>query len=213
MLPEELASHHPVLFHLADAEAFEGIKRHGLLSAATLVEVFEVEAELRAQLLTQRRPKPVRLLHEKHGIAILNDNRPLSEAKLAKCLDDGLSVADWLLMLNSRVFFWADERRLARLKEAPINKERPKIILRLRTLDLVADHAQFAELSPINTGATIHVPARRGLSTFSRLSSHSYPDWRHLRRKNDKIAEVVFTRPIHSIEKYLIDVESVMGGA
>jgi hypothetical protein len=53
-----------------------------------------------AAITRQRRPECRMLTHPVHGEAIITDNRPLSETKLAACLDDGLTPGAWLEILN-----------------------------------------------------------------------------------------------------------------
>jgi hypothetical protein len=202
---EELAALHPRLFHVTSPGAWPLIERHGLLSTEALLDLFEVEDTRRQSLLGQRRPAEVPIAHERHGTAVLNDNLPLSARALERCLDDGLSPADWLRLLNARAFFWAHEDGLARLLSARMNRGRRRAVLVFDTLALVADNAARVELCPSNSGATIRKAARRGLATFTPLSAMGYREWRARRGGRDRILEVVVRGGVPKAARYLIE--------
>ncbi len=205
MTPTDLAARHPLLYHVTSPGAWPSIARLGLLPASGLLDMFEVEPERRAALTTRRRPAEVSIEHPRHGAATLSDNLPLSERALAACLDDGLAPPDWLRLLNARVFFWADRDGLARLLGARVNRARPRLILAFDTLGLAAAHAARVEISPINSGATIRKPARRGASTFTPLLAMPYPAWRRRRGGRDRILEVVVRGPVPDAARHLVD--------
>ena len=203
MSPEDFAQRHPSLFHVTDPDAWPGILRHGLLPTRDLLSLFAVAPADRAALERRRRPIGVRLHHPEHGTAVLNDNLPLSEAALLRCLDDRLSPEDWLLMLNARVFFWCSETDVARLVGARLNRNRPRLVLELDTLSLLRAAAGRVELAAINTGSTIRKPARRGLSTFTPLARHAYRDWQRLRGGLDRPREVTVVGAVAGIARHL----------
>ncbi|WP_422000659.1 DUF7002 family protein [Reyranella sp.] len=205
MTPEALARRHPRLYHLTAPAAWESIARLGLLPAAALIERFEPDPARRERLLATRRPAELVLEHPVHGRAALTDNTPLSERALAACLDDGLSPRDWLRLLNRRVFFWSDERGLQRLLGARLNRGRQRLVLVLDTLSLVMAHADCVEISPINSGATIRRPARRGLATFAPLMATDYQAWRRRRGRLDRIVEIVVQGSVPDIERHVVE--------
>lgn len=203
--PEDLAARHPRLYHLTEPDALPGILRHGLLPTERLLTLFEVAEADRRAIERQRRPASVRLDRPGHGWATITDNAPLHMAKLARCLDDGLAPEDWLRKLNERVFFWADKKRLDGLLRAKLNLTRDRQVLVLNTLSIARCSGARMELSPINSGATIHKPARRGLSTFTPLDSHSYKEWRQLRGKLDQVCEVTVVGGVCNVADHLIE--------
>lgn len=209
MSPEELAERHPRLFHVTEPGAWPSIARLGLLSTRRLLDLFEVGAERRLALETRRRPDAVALEHPEHGRVLLNDQRPLSESALRRCLDDGLEPADWIGMLNDRVFFWADQSGLDRLLSARMNRARPRAILVVDTLSLARAHAGRIEICPINSGATMRRPARRRLGTFTPLEAMSFAAWRRKRGQRDSIVEVMVRDGVSDIERH---VREVRGG-
>jgi len=211
--PEELAARHPRLFHVTLPEASESIRRRGLLSTSRLLDLFEIEGAERELLERRRRPGPAALCHPIHGAVVLNDQSPLSEKALAKCLDDGLSPVDWLLHLNRRVFFWSDEKGLARLRRARANRTRAIDVLVIDTLALARAYVSQIELSPINSGATIRRPARRGPDTFTPLLALSFENWKRKRGGRDRIVEVTVLDGVPDIARYVTEVRKMPQGA
>ena len=210
MTPADLAGRHPRLFHVTTPGAAAAIRRHGLQTTRQLVARFKRPRADRTRLTTARRPGPVPLHHPDEGTATLNDNLPLSERALERCLDDGLTPADGLTMLNDRVFFWPDDAGVQSLLRARINRTRPRDVLVFDTRKLIEPVAARTELSPINSGSTLRKPARRGRGTFTPLRQHDYPTWRKLRGGHDRIREVTVRRgvPADAIRAALLDVEN-----
>ena len=211
MSPEDLAERHPRLYHLTDPDAVPGILRHGLLPTGSLLTLFEVTPGDRARIECERRPASVRLTHPVHGQATITDNLPLSMTALSSCLDDGLTPADWLRILNRRVFLWADQAGLSRLLGARLNRGRERAVLVLDTLSLTRRYLDHIELSPINSGATLRRAARRGSSTFVPMRLHSYQSWQRLRGRWDRILEVTVVRGVTDVADHLVDVRTVTG--
>ena len=209
MTPEDLAARHPRLFHLTFAGAWDGILARGLLSTSRLLDLFEVVGEDRRRLERTCRPAATPIRHPAYGTAVLNDQTPMSEAALARCLDDGLTPADWLGLLNRRVFLWADEAGLSRLAGAKANRGRAVEVLVVDTLGLARAHAERIELSPINSGATLRKAARRGTATFTPLAELSYDQWRRKRGRLDRILEVTVLDGVPDVARYVTDVRRV----
>ena len=174
MSPLELATRHPCLYHVTKPGAWLNIQRYGLRSTSSLLDLFEVNYEDRTMIETKRRPSSIKLEHPHYGHAVINDNLPLSEKVLEKCLDDNLQPFDWLRLLNSRVFLWATKEGLNRLVKARINRSRDREVLIIDTLSLAQAHAHQIELCPINSGATLRKAARRGRNTFTPLLKYTF---------------------------------------
>lgn len=206
MTPVELSNRHPQLFHVTLPGAWESIRARGLLSTSRLLDLFEVYGGERLELERVCRPSAVTIRHPVHGCAVINDQSPMTESALAGCLDGGLTPAHWLALLNRRVFFWSDEKGLARLVGARANRARAIDILVVDTLGLARAHAERIELSPINSGATIRKPARRGPATFTPLLELSYVQWRRKRGRNDRIIEVTVLDGVPDIANYVTEI-------
>jgi hypothetical protein len=148
------------------------------------------------------------LSHPVHGTAVLTDNAPLDDRKLARVLDDGLTPDGWRRVLAARVFFWTSEAEAQRLAHARLNRGEPRALLVLDTLSLARAHGARMEIAPINTGQTLYVPARRGSATFAPLLQTDYDQWKRRRglRSPDRIKEVTVRGPVPDAEAHLFDV-------
>lgn len=206
MRPEELAARHPRLYHVTTPGAWESIRQKGLLSTTQLLDLFEIETLHRRMLEEQCRPSEVLLEHPHHGCVLLNDQIPLSEQALARCLDDNLTPSAWLRLLNERVFFWASEEGLSRHLSARLNRQRQREVIVVDTLSLSKVHAEYIDLCPINSGATIRKAARRGLRTFTPMLEYSFADWSKLRGRRDEIREVTVRRNVVDIADHTVDI-------
>jgi len=195
--PEDFISKYPVLWHLAHADSWPSIEKHGLLSAQTLVRRWEVPAEERDRLLAQRRPAPVVLNHPDLGRAVLRDQLPLPETKLAPALTEGMTVAEWLRMLNSMVFFFPKEKGLQKLRAAYSSE--PAVVIKLSTRSLLSVHEARVRLAGINTGYSQRKPAMRGRDTF--LSVRRYD---HAKRA---VQEVAVLNEVADLSDHLLAVE------
>jgi hypothetical protein len=206
MSPEELADKHPQLYHVTLPEAVESIKTHGLLSTSKLLDLFGVPELQRFPIESQRRPSRVTITHPIHGSVVVTDNLPLTEKALNNCLDDGLTPQQWLLMLNARVFFWPDVYKLQSLLNARANRKRTLAILSFDTVSLARAHMSRLELCPINSGATMRKPARRGLNTFTPAASVGYADWRRRRKQLDSVKEIAIVNGVPDASQFLLSV-------
>ena len=66
---EELISHCPTLYHMAERGSWASIKRRGLLSATALLDLYGIEEPQRSVIERQHRP---------HGIALQRSGLPRS---------------------------------------------------------------------------------------------------------------------------------------
>lgn len=210
MTPAELAALHPRLFHLTRPDAVDAILRHGLLPPLTLLDLHEADAATRAAVLA-RRAASVPLSHLLHGTAWITDNAPLEDAKLAAVLDDGLSPNDWRRMLAERVFLWPSEEHALRLAGARLYRDKPRALLVLDTLSLAEAHAERVAISPINSGQTLYVPARRGRATFAPLLATDHAAWRRARgtKGPDQIKEVTVVGGVPDLRRHLLEVRAL----
>jgi hypothetical protein len=186
--PQELIARYPRLYHMAVDASWPSIERHGLLSTTALLDLYEVTGRERAAIEFERRPECVVLHHPVHGRAVVRDNKPLLEARLAGCLEHGLTPPDWYRLLNRQVFFWPTQARLETLMHAEAYRALPKLVVTVDTEALLVRDGNRITLSPINSGATRPFARPRGTKTFRTLDDF---DW-EARRKYGKgaVAEV-----------------------
>ena len=148
---DELLTHCPVAFHMAESGAWASIRRHGLLSTSALLDLYEIDAADRAATEAAHRPRGVVLARADLGRAVVRDQKPMDDASLTRCLQDGLAPRDWYRLLNSRAFLWLSRKRLVRLLCARPYRAREHDVLELDTRALVAAYAGRITLSPTST--------------------------------------------------------------
>lgn len=176
--PRILGTRYPRLYHMADGSSWEGLQRHGLLSTTALLDLFEVNGQKRSTILGQQRTRCVIIEHPVHGRAVIRDQKPLNRAKLEGCLSD-CSFAQWLALLNTRVFFWLTENRLKTLMCAREYCAAEHVVLILDTFRLATTYENAITLAPMNTGNTRPFAHPRGLSTFTRMGKYPYQQRLH----------------------------------
>ncbi len=197
--PAELAERYPRLYHMAHRDSWAGIQRHGLLCTEALVQLFEIPREMRDQILNQQRTKSFPIENAKHGKAVIRDQKPLIRSRLEACLE-GCTFQQWLKMLNSRVFFWLTEDRLKTLMCAREYCADQHVVLTLDTQRLATHLQNKTTLAPINTGNTRPYPARRSLSTFSRMADYPFEKQRR------KVVELAVKGGVERIMDYVVEV-------
>jgi len=162
---DDLTRLYPEAYHMAADGSWPSIARHELLSTAALVERWEIgEPGIRSSLLMRRRPESVAIEHPTHGVAFVRDHKPINEAALADALID-MTPEQWFEVLNERVFFFLQKRRLESLLGAYLKA--PQIVITVDTGSLVAAHKERIELCRINSGfAQPHNKSPRNRRSF-----------------------------------------------
>ncbi|WP_205873517.1 DUF7002 family protein [Mycobacterium camsae] len=190
MDPDEFVDRYPTLYHMAEQAAWPSIQRHGLLSTAAIVDLFDPSPGVRDAVLSQVRDSSITLRRDGLDEVTIRDQLPLKF--LDACLQEGVSRQDFLDALNGRVFFWLTEQRLQRLLNAKAYRGRRHLILSIDTRALLAKYATEIELAPYNTGSA-HVPnaPNRGPGVFTSLSDYPFAFWRVKRgRKGEHVVEL-----------------------
>ncbi|HEX5434799.1 MAG TPA: adenylosuccinate synthetase [Candidatus Angelobacter sp.] len=171
----ELAAHYPRLYHMAEPNTWEKIKKAGLLSTSVILDECGIRGPARAALELKKRENKVPVQHPVLGEIVLRDQKPLFINKLAASLID-CSVEDWLRMLNNRVFFWLTRERLERLMSARAYSGRSHLVLTLDTLGVAQQYESTITLAPMNTGNTMPIAHPRGLNTFRRMKEYPFAE-------------------------------------
>lgn len=195
MRVDDLVRRVPRLFHTTSAQAWPGIRAHGLLPADKLVRLFEADEEL----LTRRRPVALRLTHPEHGVARLRDQRPMNEKHLARMLDGtAMTTADYLRRINAMAFLWADPARLDQLRTLPRYADETHLVLTVDTASLLAAHLGDVVLTRINSGAALFPSGRRGPDTFRSVAD--FPD-------RDRVVELAVSGGVPDLDRHLLRVQ------
>ena len=200
MTPDELAQLCPSVFHMAADGSWPSIRERGLLSTSALFDVFGYSGAEREAIETQRRPQNVRLTHPTLGTAEVRDNKPMTDAGLARCLVD-MTPESWYRYLNARCFFWATRGRLLTMLTARPYRDRVHTVLTVDTRRLLRSHSEEVRLTLINTGATMYKPPRRGRESFLALAD--FPQ--------RVPAELVLPRAVPDIAEFVISVCRMRG--
>jgi hypothetical protein len=208
MDPEELVRRHPTLFHMASAGSWPAIREHGLLSTSALLDLFDADADTREAVL-RRRAASVTLESPELGVAVIRDQRPLRLKSLEQSLVD-MTVEEWLGQLNSKVFFWLDERRLEGLLAAKEYRGATHDVITLDTSRLIEREGETVRLSPINSGSTLYVPSPRGRDTFKTIAEYPFEERRRLRGR-EAIAELTVEDSVLDVEEVALKVERRAG--
>lgn len=161
---DEIAELHPILYHMAEFGIWESIRKHGLLSTSALLDLFGISGHARQNIEECRRRTSIPISDRQHGRAVIRDQRPMSDSKLAKCLRGGLTPRDWYRILNAKVFFWLTEARLLTLMKAYADTEH--LVLEIDTAELLRRCGSCVMLTPMNTGTTTPMAFPRSLATF-----------------------------------------------
>lgn len=202
----------PHLYHLAEAENWPFIQRHGLLSASALIEACGAGARGvgRAQ-----RTAGVTL----PSGAMLRDQVPMPPTALERCLVK-MTPTEWYALVNQHTFLWPDVERLQRFRNAPVQFGRPQVLLVIDTAKLLAAHAERVFLTPINVGSARRRPARRGEVSFVPYASWLANGWASesvgldttARSRRHPPAEVAVRGGVGPIEKLLVQAIPVAVG-
>ncbi|MGH8727370.1 MAG: DUF7002 family protein [Burkholderiales bacterium] len=147
------------VYHLTEAENLPSIVRHGLLSTSALLDHLGVRGEERNAVEKQQRSARKKLAD---GF-VIRDQRPMPPSALAQCLI-GLTAPQWYQLLNSKVFFWFDRKRLDGQRRA--GGSYPQVVLKIDAHRLLQRHGARAAVTSINTGYAMRRPASRCTATF-----------------------------------------------
>jgi hypothetical protein len=194
---DKIVELHPVLYHMAEFGTWESIRTHGLLSTSALLDLFGYTGEKRANIEQCRRKTSIPITDHQHGKAVIRDQRPMSDSKLAKCLRGGLTPRDWYRILNGKVFFWLTEARLLTLMKAYADSEH--LVLEVDTRELLRRCEVRVMLAPMNTGTTKPMAHPRGLATFQ--PPHRYRFEMNRKRKGGPRKAIVELTVSHSVPK------------
>ena len=183
---EEFVSAYSTLFHILLASDIAHISAHGLLSTSALLDICEITGSERFDIESHRRPKAIQVSHPIHGSFLINDQAPMTEIALKKCLMD-FAPQEWYESFNSRIVFWPTQARLDKHLSARLGQRRTRLMLSFDTRAFVDRFGDLMELSPINSGSTMRNAAKRGPETFLPLNEYPF----HERRRKVGLANAI----------------------
>lgn len=212
MKEADLIKHFPRVWHMAEDGSFESIKKHGLLSTSSLLDLYGIEGEERSALESHRRAESVTIAREGLPKAIIRDQKPMTESALKKCLAIDVTANEWFEILNGRSFFWLSRERLRGLLGARAYRGRPQTVLTVDTASLLNAHRGRIELSPINSGSTIYKPQPRGRDTFLSVADYPFDERRETRSVDKSVVELVVREGVPDISDHLIAAHTIYKG-
>lgn len=196
---------------MAEAENWPLIGRSGLLSTSELIRQAGLTAA-EAQVFRAYRAHAMRL----PSGAIIRDQRPMPPSSLIRCLQDGLTPQDWYDLVNSRVFFWADTRRL--LRHLAACAPRPQVLVTVDAHRLLECYGERAFVTPFNAGNARRRPALRSQASFvpwrtwlsTRWASEASPG-RHTRLPSHPPAELAIDGSVPDLADFVIEARTIAG--
>ena len=203
---EEIITRHPLLYHMAEAGTWENIRRHGLLSTAALLRLFEVSEPQRSAIGSRYRGSREVIRHGDYGCAVIREQTPMPPGKLGLALTD-MEPSEWYQLLNGKVFFWSTESRLLSFLQARSHRDRPHDVLTVCARSLVEQYANEITLSPINSG-TVRMPThKRGSDTFRTIAKHT------CKTRRECFAELAVGGSVPDMKRHTLSVDRWMGPA
>lgn len=198
----------PFVYHLAEAENWPSIQRHGLLSTRALLDRVGMHGSSRAAVEREHRPNRMIL---PTGL-VIRDQKPVPPAALERCLV-GLTASRWYELLNSKVFFWFDPERLNRQRRAC--GRFPQVVLTIDSDRLLRRYAAQTALTPINTGNARRKAALRGAATFVPYSAWQDSAWlseaqalgTHPRPRRHPPVELTVTNFVPDVMDFVLSVQ------
>lgn len=208
----DLLRHFPRLWHMAEDGSFESIRKNGLLSTSSLLELYGIQGSERLAIESQRRPESVTISRDGMPSAIVRDQKPMTESALKKCLAADVTPQEWFEILNDRTFFWLSRGRLRGLLGARAYRNRPQTVLTVDTASLLKAHKNRIELSPLNSGATIYNPQPRGRDTFLPIEKYPFDERRKTRPIDKSVVELVVREGVPDISDHLVAAHRIYKG-
>lgn len=204
-----LVERYPVLYHMAELSAVIGIKKYGLLSTTAILDKF-LAKDLNRSLIEEVVRRESLTIKAEAGIEIvIRDQKPMNESGLLRCLN-GLTPRQWLLELNSFVFFWASMDRVDRLVGTRAYASRKHALLVVDTASFVKAYKGSIYLTPMNTGCTRPYPHPRDRTTISPLNEFDLAYWKRKRgKRGDHIVEVLVRHSVPDIMKFVREIQII----
>ena len=208
---EELVTHCPTLFHMAERGSWNSIRERGLLSTSALLDLYNVTGTRRSAIESMRRPNSIVL--EESGLpnAVIRDQIPMTDERLRRCLPAHITPSEWYELLNCKVFFWLTRDRLHRLTGGRTYRDKLHDVIEVNTRALVEGYRSRIWLCPMNSGNTFPMPHPRDESTFLKIADYPYQHWRQKRSPGERVVELAVDHSVPNIFQYVTRVVVMRG--
>jgi hypothetical protein len=192
---------HPQLYHMTHLNAWDPIRRHGLLSTKLLLDRLQLSEADKEVLYQLRKGNSQTRNHPDFGEATIRDQSVMPHVRLGKVLTPDTSLSDWLDLLNSRVFLWAKENSLLGLLKAKKYRDQVHTVLIFDTRKVFKKYRGRIEASDINSGAVLFPNApERGKGTFQPISAFTP-------KRGRGLVEITIPEKIDNVEELLAGLE------
>lgn len=196
----------PSVYHAASGLAWPSIQQHGLLSTARLLDLFDVDPLARSELLTRPRSESTNLATPRLPPAVIRDQKPMKF--LRDKIEPGHSLEEFLVAINSRVFFWPNRDRLERLRHAKEYRDEEQVVLRIDTQKLVDRYEHQIQLCRFNSGAiTQRNHPTRSRDSWVSIRRFPYDEYRRKHGRDGALAEVTVLDAVPDVLELTVDIE------
>jgi len=150
---DEFLQRCPTLWHVGPVGSWEGIKKRGFRTAEQLIGMADLEASNRTELLTEPRADTVTLSVEGDTVTLRDQQSLLKRKDPGSPMGDGISVADWVQILNRRVYLFTDEVAMRKFLAKSVERDGAQEVITFSPRRLVEACRPQIELSVRNSGS------------------------------------------------------------
>src|ERR1700739_1038563 len=205
---EKLIELYPQIYHMAERGTWNSIRQHGLMSTTAVLDHFELGDRERIRFESAHRGQKMGVREGHASNIVLRDQKPMPENRLLRALQNGVTPRQWYELINSKVFFWAEEERLHTLLAARDYRKLEHDVLTLNSAEFIPAYAEKIWLCHMNSGNTWPFPHLRDSSVFRRISD--YPA-RRSGKPVKKVVELVVDYSVPDIANYVVEVRRMKG--
>lgn len=205
---DKLIELYPRVYHMAECGAWDSIRTRGLMSATAVLDHLAVGGDYRARYESEHRGEKIDVRAGAPSHIVLRDQKPMPEGRLIRALTYGTTPRQWYELINSKVFFWAEEKRLHGLLGARDYRKLEHDVLTLDSSTFIPTYADAIWLCHMNSGNTWPMPHRRGTEIFRRISN--YPVKRS-GNPDKTVVELVVDYAVPDIANFVLEVRRMRG--
>lgn len=205
---DQLVARYPRIYHMAERGTWDSIRRHGLLSATAALDLLGVTGPARDAYEKQQRATFMEVRSASGDRIALRDQKPMPPERLELALTDGTSPAGWYALINAKVFFWAQERRLLTLLNARHYRHKEHDVLTIESGTLIRQYAERIRLCHMNSGNTWPMPHKRDTGIFRSIAE--YPVLRSGAPAKE-VVEIVVEYSVPDIARHVVEVRRMRG--
>ncbi|MFQ6591061.1 MULTISPECIES: DUF7002 family protein [Pseudomonas] len=205
---DKLIELYPRVYHMAERGAWDSIRTRGLMSATAVLDHLAVEEGERARYESEHRGQKMDVKAGDPSNIVLRDQKPMPEDRLIRALTEGTTPRQWYELINGKVFFWAEEKRLHGLLGARDYRKLEHDVLTLDSSTFIPAYVETIWLCHMNSGNTWPMPHRRSTGIFCKIAD--YPVKRSGNPVKD-VVELVVDYAVPNIADFVVEVRRMQG--